>query len=184
MPDAPEKSDEVQSLYEGRFIRVVKRGRWEYVERKKINGIVGIIAVTDGGKLVLIEQYRPPVDTTVIEIPAGLAGDSAEYAGEPLESAARRELLEETGYEAARFTRLSDGTSSAGITSEVITMFLAEGLKKIGAGVGDGHEQITVHEVPLAQVHAWLVAQRARGAAVDFKVFAAVEMRRAHAAGN
>lgn len=183
MSDHVKKQDELQQVYEGRHIRVVKRGRWEFVERRNVCGIVGIIAVTAENKMLLIEQYRPPVNARVIEIPAGLAGDSAEHANEPLENAAHRELLEETGYEAAKITRLSAGTSSAGITSEIITMFLAEGLKRVGPVAGDGHEDITLHEVPVDQVHSWLHAQRARGAAVDFKVYAALEMRR-HAAGK
>ena len=183
MSNAPEKKEEVQPLYEGRHIRVVKRGRWEFVERKNVSGIVGIVAVTAEGKMLLIEQYRPPVDARVIEIPAGLAGDG-EYAGEALASAAKRELLEETGYEAATMKLLGAGTSSAGITSEVITMFLAEGLRRTGPVVGDGHEQITLHEVPLGEVHAWIAARQAEGAAVDFKVFAALEMRRAALGGK
>ena len=62
-----------------------------------------------------MEQYRPPVDKYVIELPAGLAGDQKENRGEALESAARRELLEETGYQAAKMEQLVWGASSAGI---------------------------------------------------------------------
>src|SRR5436190_21784999 len=92
-------ADEV--LYEGKFRRYVRRGGWEYVARRNVTGIVGIIAVTDDGKLVLVEQFRPPVGKNVIEIPAGLAGDVAGSEHEALAEAARRELLEETGYEAS-----------------------------------------------------------------------------------
>src|SRR4051812_22417920 len=94
----------VKTLCDGKHIRLVQKGKWEFVERKKVSGIVGIVAVTDDGKLILVEQFRPPVNKRVIEIPAGLAGDVAGREEESLETAARRELLEETGYEAREMT--------------------------------------------------------------------------------
>src|SRR5271154_1531774 len=90
----------------GKYVNLSTRRGWEFVERKNISGIVAIIAVTDERKLLLVEQYRPPMDKNVIELPAGLAGDARENQGEELERAARRELLEETGYEAREMERL------------------------------------------------------------------------------
>src|SRR5215217_1288754 len=89
------------TIAEGKRVRLVRRGDWEFVTRKKSSGIVAIVAVTDDYKLVLVEQYRPPVAKSVIELPAGLAGDEAGHEQEDLLTAARRELLEETGYEAS-----------------------------------------------------------------------------------
>ena len=108
----------------------------------------------------------------MIEIPAGLAGDIEGSEDEALEIAAKRELLEETGYEAREMTRLTDGAVSAGITSEVVTLFRATGLSRTGKGGGDGSEQIDVHEVPLDQVHTWIQQREKAGAIVDFKVYA------------
>src|ERR1700759_4607932 len=93
---------EPTTVYDGKYIRMVKRGKWEYAARKGVSGIVAIIAVTDDGKLVLVEQYRAPVGKRGIELPAGLAGDVAGQEDEELAAAAGRELLEETGYEASR----------------------------------------------------------------------------------
>src|SRR5271170_4183678 len=105
--------------WEGKFLRVLKSGRWEYADRVNSNGAVVIVPVTDDGKLVLIEQYRIPVGQRVIELPAGLAGDLPDAETEAMATAARRELLEETGYEAAEITMLMFGPPSAGLASEI-----------------------------------------------------------------
>jgi ADP-ribose pyrophosphatase len=167
-------NDPKKILCDGRHIQLVSVGRWEFVERKGVTGIVGIVAVTDDGKLLLVEQYRPPVGKVVIEIPAGLAGDIAGQEGEELATAARRELLEETGYEATGMTYLADGAASAGLSNEIITLFRATGLKKTGLGEGDGSEEITVHEVPVKEVMSWLAERRREGKLVDLKVYGAM----------
>lgn len=163
---------DVTIIGQGRFARFVRRDDWEYLERERLDGIVALVAVTDGGSLVLVEQYRPPVRRRVVELPAGLAGDTAAFRGEPLQAAARRELIEETGYDADRIERLAEGTPSAGIVTEVVTFFRARGLTRVAPGGGHGDEQIEVHEVPLAGVTAWLAERTAAGALVDIKVWA------------
>jgi len=114
------------------------------------------------------------VNARVVELPAGLAGDSPEFQGEDLAEAARRELLEETGYEARRMTFLVDGPPSAGMTTEIFSLYLAEDLVKTGAGGGDHTEDLTVHEIPLADVPAWLADQRRRGVLLDLRIYAAL----------
>lgn len=156
-------------LYQGRHLSMFNRGGWEYATRNTARPAVGIVAVTDAGKVLLVEQYRPPIARKVIELPAGLSGDIVGAEDEALLDAAKRELLEETGYAAARWTELLNGYSSPGLTDESITLFLAEGLRREGPGGGDASEQITVHEVPLDEVLNWL---RDRGAAADLKLLA------------
>jgi|GEM_PF-157579 len=168
MPPQPE------IIAESRFIRLVREGQWEYAERPHISGIVGIVALTEEGKLLLVEQYRIPVKAPVIELPAGLVGDAPEFAGEPKEEAARRELMEETGYAAREMTFLCEGPPSAGMTGEVMTLYLARGLRREGAGGGDHTEAITVHEIPLEQVHSWLESRRQQGAMVDMRIYTAL----------
>jgi ADP-ribose pyrophosphatase len=163
-----------QVKYDGKFVRMVSRGGWEYASRKNLSGIVGIVGVTDAGELLLIEQYRPPLGKVVIEIPAGLAGDIEGSENEPLAVAARRELLEETGYRARRLKQIATGASSAGITDELITLFLATGLQKVQENHGDSTEQITTRLVPVEKVEAWLKRQVKAGKAVDLKVYAAL----------
>jgi ADP-ribose pyrophosphatase len=145
------------------------RGGWEYATRNIARPAVGIVAVTDAGDVVLVEQHRPPVGRKVIELPAGLSGDIVGQEDEALLEAAKRELLEETGYVAERWTELLAGYSSPGLTDESITLFLAEGLQQAGPGGGDPSESITVHEVPLDDVLAWL---NSKSAVADLKLLA------------
>ena len=162
---------ETQVVHDGKHIQLVRQNGWEFARRKGISGIVGVVAVTDDHRLVLVEQYRPPVRARVIELPAGLAGDGEGHRNEDLADAARRELLEETGYEADRMQRVAAGAASAGMTDEVITLFRATGLSKVGEGAGDETEDITVHEVPLGGVIDWLAAREREGLLIDLKVY-------------
>ena len=81
-------------LGEGRWLRLVDEGGWEYVERTGSNGVVVIVAVTDDARIVLVDQYRPAVKAHVIEAPAGLMGDLAGHENEDGEAAARREVID------------------------------------------------------------------------------------------
>ena len=90
--------DTTESLYEGHYLRLKKRGNWEYAERTHAGSAVIIIAVTPEENLLFVEQYRVPMNANTIEMPAGLVGDQDE--NDTFESAAVRELLEETGWQA------------------------------------------------------------------------------------
>jgi len=163
-----------QDHFHGKHLHLRSIDGWEYVERSKASGVVAVLAITGDRKILLVEQYRPPVRARVIEIPAGLAGDIAGAEEEALELAARRELLEETGYDAEQFDLLTEGPSSAGLTTETITFFRARGLKKTHAGGGDAGEDITVHEIGLDQLDAWIEGKRGEGCLVDYKIYAAL----------
>ena len=165
-------NDQPVLQWAGKFLRVIQCGRWEYADRVGTSGAVAIVALTDDAKLVLTEQYRIPVGCRVVELPAGLAGDGPERAAEALAQAARRELLEETGYEARDLLCLASGPPSAGLASEIVTLFKASGLRRVTPGGGDAQEQIQVHEVPLANVDQWLEERRAQGRLIDPKVYA------------
>ena len=161
-------------VWEGNYIRAVVRGRWEFAERKNITGIVGMIPITNDGRLVLIEQFRPALDSRVIELPAGLVGDVPGEEDEAMATAAQRELLEETGYKAAAMKRVFHGAASAGMCAEQITFFLATGLEKVGPGGGDPSEDIIVHEVPLGDLIDWLDRKIADGFVIDVKIYSSL----------
>lgn len=159
-------------LYAGKFINLVREGRWEYSERKAtVTGIVAIVAFTPQREVILVEQERIPCHGRVIEFPAGLVGDKVGLANESLEDAAHREFMEETGYRAKRFRYLTEGPVSAGMTSEVISIFLAEEVEKVGLGGGDSTESIVTHLVPFKDIDTWLEQKRREGVQVDMKVY-------------
>lgn len=171
----------IETVWEGRFLRVVRRGTWEFVQRTKASGVVGIVAVTPARELVLVEQWRDAVAARVVEIPAGLAGDTDGSAGEALQRAAERELEEETGYRAGRWVELFTGLSSAGMADEAVTLFFADGLERVGEGGGEAgtDEDIAVHLAPLDGLLGWLREREGAGVRVDTKVFAGVGAARA-----
>lgn len=160
------------TLHTGRFLALVKEGDWEYAERKHATGVAVIVAVTDDRKLLLVEQYRVPVHARTIELPAGLIGDEPGSHGEAQTQAARRELIEETGYDAGHVEVLTLGPSSSGLTSEVVTLFRATRLHQVGMGGGVVGENIVVHEVALSEIHEWLEAKAQAGLLIDPKVYA------------
>ena len=159
-------------LHTGKFLALVKEGRWEYVDRVNVTGAAIIVALTAEQKVLLVEQYRIPVHARTIELPAGIIGDEPGGNDESHAEAARRELLEETGYAAAQIELLTTGAASSGLTSELVTLFQASGLQRLNKGGGVAHEDITVHEVPLAEVDVWLNAKAKTGVLIDPKIYA------------
>ena len=160
-------SEPIETMWQGKFITAYREGRWEYVGRARSIHAAVIVAI-DQGHVLLVEQYRVPLKAQCIELPAGLVGD--ETAGEAIETAAARELEEETGYRPDRIELLGRFASSPGMVSETFTLVRAHGLKKVGDGGGDGHENIIVHRVPLDQVGNFIDQKRAEGAVMDVKL--------------
>lgn len=165
---------EPELIAEGKWLRLLRRGRWEFAQRTVGGTAALIVAVTNEGELVLIEQVRPPIAARTIELPAGLIGDIAGSEDEAPELAAARELEEETGYAATRLELVASGTSSAGLSDERLLMYRAHGITKVGDGGGVEHEDIRVHLVPLAEVPGWLVIKQGEGYVVDLKVWSAL----------
>jgi ADP-ribose pyrophosphatase len=170
--------DNARTLWSGQFLSVKCRGTWEYVSRPKTNGVVAIVALTRRHELILTEQFRPPLNSAVIELPAGLVGDEPESQSELALAAAQRELLEETGYVATTWTHLMSAPSSAGLADEVIELYLAVDTDRRTAGGGVAQEDIRVHLVPIAEAEQWLERAVARGCMLDFKVMAGLYFAR------
>ncbi len=160
-----------RTLRQGRFLTMVETvERWEFVRRTNAPGVVCVAGVTADRRLLLVEQFRPPVGRRVIEFPAGLAGDVAGLESEPLLQAAEREVMEETGYRAKTMRHVFAGPSSAGLTDEIIEFFVADGLEKTAAGGGIDGEDVKEHLVPWAEIDAFLEQMRQRDFLVDSRV--------------
>jgi nicotinamidase-related amidase/8-oxo-dGTP pyrophosphatase MutT (NUDIX family) len=169
-------------LAEGIHLRMIESRGWEFAERRNVQGVVIIVPITDQQELVIIEQYREPLGRRSIELPAGLVGDVPGEEEESLETAVRRELREETGFEASQVRYLGDSAPSAGMSAEEISVFVATGLRRVDEGGGDESEQILVHCVPLSDVPDWL-AQRSRdGYCVAMSVYGALWLAQQSAA--
>lgn len=157
-----------------KHLQFVDRNGWSFVQRISSTGVVCIVAVTRDDQWILVEQQRPPVGRTVIELPAGLAGDIADQSDESLEDAARRELLEETGYQAERMEQLLTVASCPGVTDETVTFFAAHDLAKVGAGGGDDSEDIQIHLIPRSDIDRWLADRSRSGSWVDARVYTGI----------
>jgi ADP-ribose pyrophosphatase len=158
---------EAKTVWSGRYIATIVDGRWEYVVRTRSIGAAVILAIDDG-HVLLVEQFRVPLGVTCLELPAGLVGD--EDAGEPIETAALRELAEETGYTAERVDIIGKFASSPGMVGETFTLVRASGLRRTTDGGGIGDENITVYRVALSDVARFVASRRAAGSMVDVKL--------------
>lgn len=160
-------SDQGEPAWEGKYLKVMKQGQWEYVSRTR--GVTAaVILAIDDGHVILVEQYRVPLGAKCLELPAGLVGDEEE--GEEIIDAASRELEEETGYRAGRMTDLGRFHSSPGMLSEGFSLFRAEELSKIGEGGGVEGEDIEVHRVKLEDVPYFVEQKHREGTRIDVKL--------------
>ena len=154
-------------MWAGKFVRAIRRGKWEYVSRTNNISAVVILAEFEG-KVILIEQPRVPLGERCLELPAGLVGDTNPDA--TVEGTAIKELEEETGFTAERVERLGGFYSSPGILAEGFTLVRAHGVRKIGEGGGDENEDIIVHLVPRSDIPNFIEQKRAEGYGIDVKL--------------
>ncbi|MAT38186.1 MAG: ADP-ribose pyrophosphatase [Ectothiorhodospiraceae bacterium] len=141
--------------YDGRVFTIVRdevKHRTGYDTVREVvrhNGGAVIIALFDNNDVLLIRQYRYPVDTMVYELPAGKLDP-----GEDPEACARRELEEEAGLRAASFKRLTAMTTTPGFCDEVLHIYMATGLEAGKQRLEQGEESIELYRVPMAQAVA------------------------------
>lgn len=154
-------------MWGGDYVRVLKRGKWEYASRTRDIGAVVIIAEYEG-KIVLVDQPRVGPDCRCVELPAGLVGD--EDPDISVEATAINELEEETGFTGDRVEKLGEFFASPGMLSESFSLVRVHGVRKIGEGGGDENEDINVHLVARADIPNFLEQKRAEGFGIDVKL--------------
>ena len=136
-------------------------------------GAAVVLAVDDRERVLCLWQYRHAAARTFVEIPAGLLDGGPEES--PLD-VARRELVEETGYEAGDWTHLVTTYASPGISAEVAHLYLARDLRHVGRGAFEPqHEEALMRTgwVPFADLHAAVLAGDVQDAPVVIAVLAA-----------
>lgn len=130
-------------------------------------GAVAVLPLHDDGTVTVVRQYRAPIETQLVEIPAGLR----DVEGEDLLTTAERELAEEVGLRATTYERLGEFHVAAGLTDEVVHLYLATGLSEVTLdNQGPEEEAMTIERYPLEE----LVAMIGRGAITDAKTMIAV----------
>jgi ADP-ribose pyrophosphatase len=149
--------------WQGKYIRVVTDGPWEYVER--CGGVSAVVILAeDDGKIILVEQYRTPLGRRCIELPAGLVGDEDDKG---MDETALKELEEETGFTASRVESLGRFHSSPGMVAEGFDLVRAHG---VAPGGEKSEEDIEVHLVEREKVADFVESCRKRGLAIDAKL--------------
>lgn len=155
---------ESRRIYSGRTVglrveRVSVNGRVVLREIVEHRGAAVIVPIRDDGRLVLVKQYRRPVDEEVLEFPAGTL-----EPGEDPEGCAKRELLEETGHEALSLERLATVYPAPGYSEEAMHLFLARAVPKGGLALEDD-EDLRVVTLTLEE----LIGMALRGEVRDAK---------------
>jgi len=164
---------ESRLIYEGNIISLyvdkIKSPMGQVMEREVVKHLdaVGIVAVTKNKEIVLVRQYRHPINDDLLEIPAGLLNDS-----ESPSDCAVRELKEETGYAAKNIERLSVFYTSAGFTDERFYLYFTDDIEEGEPEREPGEEDLRVEIVPLRDA----VEMVAKGAIEDAKTLTAILM--------
>ncbi len=153
-----------KTVYEGRYLRIVEKtvttgdGKthpWEAVERTNVHGsgAVVIVALTEDGELLFEKNWRSALESFVIQFPAGLT----DVEGESEEDAARRELLEETGYAATTLIPILSSPLSAALTNTRAMHFFAPNVVYAGRTPSDDLEGIEVVRVPAGRADEFML---------------------------
>lgn len=143
-----EKTLKRDTIFEGRIISLyldevtLPNGKTSTREIVKHPGAVAIIALTNDSKMLMVEQFRKPLERTLVEIPAGKL-----ESGEDPAVCAKRELAEETGYSCDGLVHLTSFYTSPGFADELLHIYLATGLKKEGSLQLDEDEFVNLMEV-------------------------------------
>ncbi|MFH1428072.1 MAG: NUDIX hydrolase [Patescibacteria group bacterium] len=148
-----------KNLWQGKFLKVIgkefynKNGSkeiWECIERVGSRGIVAIFAITKNKELILAKQFRFPIENYIVELPAGLL----DKEGESPKEAAKRELLEETGYKAEKLIYINVGYFNAGMNNSKIINYYAPDVIYLGFNniKSDDSEEIEVVKVPIKKL--------------------------------
>jgi ADP-ribose pyrophosphatase len=113
------------------------------------------VAITEDDKIIMVKQYRHPVEQVLYELPGGFVDKD-----EPIEKAIQRELLEETGYVFTKVKHLGSVAANPGLLNNFTKLFLLTGGKKIAQQQLDDNEQIEIVLLPIEEVKEMLMQNK------------------------
>lgn len=167
-----EKTIKSETIYDGKVVKLqvddvrLPNGKQSKRELIKHPGAVSVIPITKDNKIVLVEQYRKPLEKSIIEIPAGKL-----EPGEVPEITAVRELEEETGYTTRHLTKVTSFYTSPGFADELMYIYLAKDLEKLRAPKAlDEDEFVEVLEVTLEEAKKLVEEQRIHDAKTNYAI--------------
>lgn len=159
-----------KTLYKGKYIRLVQKGTWEFVERVGSNKAVVIIPILrNPNGIVLLKEFRVPINNYVLSIPAGLVEKD-----EDVLVAAGRELEEETGYKAGYLQTVLETPSSVGLSCERLIYVIADDLIEVSEGGGDENEDITVLDTSIGSIGSQIEQSIFMGWDIDVKLYCGI----------
>lgn len=167
-----EKTIHSQEIFNGKIIKLqvdevkLPNGKMAKREIVKHPGAVGIIPITSDGKILMVEQFRKPLERSLLEIPAG----KLEQGEEP-DITAARELEEETGFRANQLDYLTSFYTAPGFSDEVIHLYIATDLEKVENPLpGDEDEFVDLLEVDLESAATFVDEKRIYDAKTAYAV--------------
>lgn len=157
-----------RSLFGSRVFELILEGHVSPRTQQTLDAVVlesadwvNVVALTPQDELVMVQQFRFGSQQVELEIPGGII----DHGEDPLVSA-KRELLEETGYEAERWTSLGSIAPNPAIHRNRLHSFLAEGCVRVAAQTPDPFEDIAVELIPHVQLDALVASGAIRHALV------------------
>ncbi len=176
-----------ETLWKGDFLKAIRiryrdgkgvERTWEAVDRAGSDGVVIIVPVTEVRELILIRQFRVVLGNYAIEFPAGLVNP-----GEGLIEAARRELIEETGFDGQDYSVLVENVISTGSNAEKWTAVIAKKAMPVPEEIrarfhADETEEIEYIRVPAESLADFLFSSQRAGDSVDLRIYGLFETAR------
>jgi ADP-ribose pyrophosphatase len=167
-----EKTIKTEKIFDGKVVKLqvdevlLPNGKKSKRELIKHPGAVAVVAITDENKIIFVEQFRKPLEKSIIEIPAGKL-----EPGEIPEKTAKRELEEETGYTSTSLTKIASFYTSPGFADEQMHIYLAKDLKKLeNPPALDEDEFIEILELTLDEAKRYVKNERIQDAKTNYAV--------------
>lgn len=167
-----EKTIATENIYDGKVVKlqvddvILPDGKMAKRELIKHPGAVAIIPITKDKKIVFVEQYRKPLEKSLVEIPAGKL-----EKGEHPEITAVRELKEETGYTTNKLEFVTSFYTSPGFADELMYMYITDQLEPLRNSVaGDDDEFVAILELSLEEAKQYVKEQRIHDAKTNYAI--------------